>query len=127
MTQLFANNASSALAAGITAIATSIQLTTATGSVFPNPVAPDYFLATLVGIDANGNEIEWEIVKVTARTGDMLAVLRGQEGTTAAVWGVGTKIELRFTAGGMSTFAQTSTVNAQIAAIDTVGPALCLS
>jgi hypothetical protein len=45
-------------------------------------------------------EVAWEIVKVTAVEGSTLTVVRGQEGTTARAWSVGTRVEMRLTAGG---------------------------
>lgn len=127
MTQLFANNARGTLNAPIGTTDLSLVLATGNGVSFPSPGTGDWFLATLVGYDTNSNENAWEIVKVTARTSDTLSIVRAQENTTAAAWGAGAPVELRFTAGALGNLAQTSVVNAQIAAIDTVGPALCLS
>lgn len=97
--QLFANNAFSSLASTITNVATSITLATGHGSRFPTPTGGDHFLATLVGVDSNGNENSWEIVKVTTRSADVLTVVRGQEGSTALPWVAGSRIELRATSG----------------------------
>jgi len=94
MTKLFSNNAETTLAAGITTTGqTSISVTD--GSVFPNPVAPDYFIAT---ITQAATETSWEEVKVTARSSNTLTVVRGQEGSAAATWLSGDKIEIRWTA-----------------------------
>lgn len=98
MPQLFANNAASTLAAAITAADTSLTLATGTGSKFPSPTAGDFFLLTLTQA---GQETSWEIVKVTARAGDVLTVVRAQEGGVAAAWGIGAKAELRITAGAL--------------------------
>lgn len=106
MTQLFANNASAALASAVTASATTLTLTTGKGASFPNPVAPDFFMLTLATVGADGNENAWEIVKVTARTGDQCTVQRAQEGTTAAAWPAGTRAELRITAALIGNLAQ---------------------
>lgn len=100
MTQLFTNNAATATVGAITNVATSI--TVADGSKFPAPVAPDFALLTLVGLDGNGNENAWEVVKLTERAANVLTVVRGQEGTAAAAWADATRIELRLTAAGMS-------------------------
>lgn len=99
MAQLFMNNAWSFINGGINAVTTSILLTTGTGNRFPQPGPGDHFMLTLVGVDANLNEDSWEIVRVTARAGDLLTVERAQEGTTAVVWSTGTRIEMRATAG----------------------------
>ena len=98
-TQLFANNASSTLAAGITNVATSLTLVTGQGALFPNPTGGDWFLLTLT--QATGVELSWEIVKVTARSTDALTIVRAQESTTAAAWGAGAKAEARLTAGSL--------------------------
>jgi len=99
---LFANNASSSLAAGIAAGDTSLTLVD--GSAFPSPVtaAGDYFFLTL----ANADETAWEVVKVTARSGNVCTVERGQDGTTAASWGTGTKAEARLCNAAMIAVAQ---------------------
>jgi hypothetical protein len=100
-TQLFANNASQKLAAAITNVATSLTVTSGSGSVFPSPTAGDWFLLTLVGTTA-GTETSWEIVKVTARVTDTLTIVRAQEGTNAANWAIDTVAELRLTAGTLA-------------------------
>lgn len=96
--QLYANNATSTVAApGITNVATSLPLASGTGSLFPSPTGSDYFILTLT--QGSGTETSWEIVKVTARSGDTLTIVRAQEGTSAAAWATGSKAELRLTAG----------------------------
>ena len=97
-TQLFANNASSTLASGITNVATSLTLATGTEALFPNPTGGDWFLLTLT--QATGPETSWEIVKCTARSTDTLTIVRAQEGTTAAAWATA-KAEQRLTAAGL--------------------------
>lgn len=92
----FANSAFATLAAGINSSATSITLTTGQGARFPSLGAGDYFYATL--IDASNN---LEIVKCTARSTDVLTVVRAQEGTTARAFSTGDRIELRVTAQGL--------------------------
>ena len=103
MTILFANNANSTLAAGINATDLSITVATGEGSKFPSPTGGDYFLATLT--QGSGTETSWEIVKVTAKSGDNLTVERAQEGTSAAIWTAGSKISLRITKGEMEVAA----------------------
>jgi hypothetical protein len=104
MPQLFTNNAWSFLNGGINNTTTSIALTAGTGARFPNPTGGDFFLLTLIGLDGNGAENSWEIVKVTARSVDTLTVVRAQEGTTAVAWASGTRAELRFTAAQAAAF-----------------------
>ena len=87
------NNAFATLAAGITNSATSITLTTGQGARFPTLGAGDYFYATLIDISNN-----LEIVKCTARSTDVLTVVRAQESTTARAYSTGDRIEIRITA-----------------------------
>jgi len=88
-----ANNAFGTLAASITNSDTSITLTTGQGARFPSLGAGDYFYATL--IDTSNN---LEIVKCTARSTDVLTVVRAQESTTARAYSTGDRIEIRITA-----------------------------
>ena len=87
------NNAFATLAAGINSSATSITLTSGQGARFPTLTASDYFYATL--IDTSNN---LEIVKCTARSTDVLTVVRAQESTTARAYSTGDRIEIRLTA-----------------------------
>lgn len=102
MAVLFTNNATTNLAASITTGDTSLTVLTGTGSLFPNPTAPDYFLITLIGI--SGSPIE--IVKCTARSTDTFTIVRGQEGTTPSSFTGGDQVQLRITAGVMQAAAQ---------------------
>lgn len=87
------NNASGTLATAINASDTGIVLTTGNGASFPTLGASDYFYATL---ESTGGTLE--IIKVTARSGDSMTVVRAQEGTTAQSFAAGSRIELRVTA-----------------------------
>jgi hypothetical protein len=95
--QDFTNNAGSILAVGINNTDTSITL--ADASSLPTPAGGRVFKAALIGLNSNGQENAWEIVKCTAKASNTLTVVRAQEGTTAASWGVGIRLELRLTAG----------------------------
>jgi len=106
MARLFSNNAFGTLAANILSTATELTLVTSQGARFPSPTGGDDFLVTLIGESAGGTELAWEIVRVTARANDTLTIVRGQEGTTAAAWALGTRVELRLTGGSMSLFPQ---------------------
>ena len=97
MPAVFANGASTTLASAITNSVTSITVATGTGALFPALSGANYFYATLVDVSNN-----IEIVKVTARSSDTMTVVRGQEGTTARSYIVGSKFELRVTAAGMA-------------------------
>ena len=97
MTVLFKNNAHSTLASSIADDATSITLASGHGNArFPATATPNYFYATL--IDGSNN---LEVVKCTARSSDVLTVVRAQEGTSARAYSTGDRIELRITAQGL--------------------------
>ena len=98
--QKFSNNAATVTITSVSDSSTSI--TVSDGSVFPSLASGEYFLATLIGLDENGNEYAWEIVQVTARVADVLTVVRGQEGTVSRSWLAPTRIECRLTAGTVS-------------------------
>jgi hypothetical protein len=101
---LFANNATTTLAAPISSSATSLTLSTGTGALFPNPTAGQQFEITLN--DAATGEI-YEILYCTARSGDVLTVVRAQEGTTAVGWNAGDIAAQFVTAGQMQAMVQT--------------------
>ncbi|MDB9705168.1 tail fiber domain-containing protein [Gammaproteobacteria bacterium] len=86
----FTNNAATTLAAGINSSVTSIAVTD--GSVFPAITGSDHFYVTF---DDTTNK---EIVKVTARSGNTLTAVRGQDDTTARAFSSGDKAELRIVA-----------------------------
>jgi hypothetical protein len=89
------NNANSTLAVAVTSSGqATLQVQSGHGARFPAPLAPDYFMVTL---DDTTNV---EICKCIARSGDVLTVLRGYEGTTAqsAFATSTTKVQLRLTA-----------------------------
>lgn len=85
-----ANNAFGQLASSISDTDTTITLGTGEGARFPSLTGTQYFYATLAD---TSNLLE--IVKVTARSGDVLTVIRGQDNTTAKAYDAGDRIELR--------------------------------
>lgn len=91
MTVLIANNVSSALAAPITAAATSMTVTD--GSRFPVLTAGQYFYATIIATTGIV-----EIVKVITRTGNAMAITRAQDGTNAQAFPSGARVEMRINA-----------------------------
>lgn len=97
----FSNNASTTLASSCLSTDTTLTLAAATGSKFPALSAGQIFAATLE--DTSGNI---EVVYCTGRTGDVLTVTRGQEGTTAAGFASGSRVELRVTAGILAALLQ---------------------
>ena len=104
---LASNNASTVLAAGISASATSLTVASGSGSTFPTPVSgTSYFKLTL--IDAATESIN-EIVHVTAVSGDTFTIVRGQEGTSARIWSVNDIASNMITAGTIAAMAQYDT------------------
>lgn len=103
MAVVFANNAFGTLAIGIGAEATVVQVLSGQGGRFPALQPGDVFYATLAN---TANELE--IVRCTARNGDIMTIERGQEGTTARSYIAGDRIEVRLTAAGLSDFLQAS-------------------
>lgn len=104
LTLLSANNASTVLAAGISSTATTLTVNTGTGSLFPSPVSgTSYFKLTL--IDAATGTLT-EIVHVTARTGDTMTIVRGQEGTVSRLWSANDIAANMMTSGTLTLLAQ---------------------
>jgi len=92
MAVLLANNATSKLASSLTTGATTLAVTTGEGSKFPSPTGGDWFPLTL--IKSSG---ALEILRCTARSGDVLTVTRAQEGTAAQAFSAGDRVEVRLT------------------------------
>lgn len=117
-TILFADVAVSTLAGAITSSDTSLALTSGTGALFPNPGANEYFTLTLR--DAATGQLR-EITHCTARLGDVLTVVRGQQGTTALNWNAGDIAANMLTAGDMNAFVQSGQVQDEVGfyALDT--------
>lgn len=89
--ELWANNATSTLASGITSGATSLTVQTGDGAKFPTIGGSDYFYATLEEGTTR------EVVKVTARSTDTFTVTRAQCGSSASAFNATTKVENRLT------------------------------
>lgn len=88
----FANHASALLATPIGLDDTEIAVQFGFGSRFPSLSAGDWY--PLVLIDAAGNH---EIMRATGRTGDVITVLRGREGTAPHSFAAGARAALRLT------------------------------
>lgn len=88
----FANSAISTLAGNILVGDVTLSVQAADAAKFPALNPGDWFPATIK--DAGGNK---ETVKVTARAGAVLTIVRAQEGTTAKAFNTGARIELRLT------------------------------
>lgn len=94
MTIRLSNNASGQLAASLGVADTTLIVQQGQGGLFPALPAGDWFPATIAGADS-----AVEIVRVTARNADTLTITRGQENTSAQAFPIGSRIELRLTAG----------------------------
>ncbi len=89
----FTNNAVALVPSAVSSVATSMTVESGKGALFPSLGATDYFYATIS--DVNGN---FEIVKVTARVGDVFTMVRAQEGTAAIPLPANSRVENRVTA-----------------------------
>lgn len=87
------NNATTTTTADLSSTALSVTVATGTGILFPILGTGDYFYATLSDVNDN-----LEIVKVTARTDDVMTIVRGQAGTLAIPFPANSRFELRVTA-----------------------------
>lgn len=103
MSILFSNNASATLSVQAEIVDTTLTLQTNEGQLFPSPTGGDFFQATLE--DTSGNI---EVVQCTGKATDVLTVTRAQENTTAKVFAVGSKVEIRTTAATFDEFLQQS-------------------
>jgi hypothetical protein len=101
---LFANNASSRLYQDTASGSATIRVQDGHGDKFPQPVGDgsNWFIVTVE--DRRTGQIE--IMKCTARTGDILNVVRAQEATIAQDFIAGANVSNRLTAGTMETFFQ---------------------
>lgn len=98
---VFANNASSLLASGITTGATTITVSAGQGALFP--AIPAGYVAAITVEDVSG---DIEVMYATARTGDTMTVERAQEGTTALAFASGSRVEQRVTEGVLANLLQ---------------------
>ena len=120
MTIQFTNNASTTLASGITAIATSLTVATGAGALFPTPSGAAFFYCTLQNVAGTLREI----VKVTARTTDTFTIVRAQDGTSGQIFATSDKVELRVTAADLNNFGQLDTANTWASGQTFVAPVL---
>ena len=102
-TLLFANNAKTTLAAPISSAALTATLALGTGAMVPSPGAGQGFYLTFTDVLTGGVH---EIVVVTARSGDTVTMVRGQDGTTAHSWLANDVAAMDPTAGTMNTTVQ---------------------
>ena len=86
------NNASTTVPLAVTSTQTSLTVTTGTGVLFPILGAGDYFYATIQDVNDH-----FEIVKATARTDDVMTIVRAQEDTLAIPFAANSRFEIRVT------------------------------
>jgi hypothetical protein len=91
------NNAASVLTAGLAAADTQLSVSAGHGAKFPALAAGDWFPLTIVNTSG-----DYEIVRCTARVGDIFTIVRGLEGTVAANFAVGDYVDLRMTAAALA-------------------------
>lgn len=104
MSQLFTNNGSSLLVEDLLVADTTVNLAPGEGDQFPLPdPGDDDSFAMLTLEDVGGN---FEVVKMTERSGDILTIVRGQESTVPSGFATGSRIESRLTAGSLGNFKQ---------------------
>lgn len=97
---IFSNNAASVIGGPFTSGETTLVVEIGKGALFPNPDPDEYFKLTLE--DRRESPVKREIVHCTARSGDTLTIVRGQEGTSAQAFNAGFVASHRTTAGTMS-------------------------
>ena len=102
----FANNANTTLASALTAIATSMSVTSAT--TFPVLTGAAYFYCTLTDV---ATQTVIEIVKVTATSGTTWTIARGQDGTTGTAFAAGDVVSLRLVRASLDNFPKLDEVN----------------
>ena len=100
MTVLFRNNAASTLALQAQLVDTTLTVSAGTGNRFPAPGVEEWFFATIQA------GVNYEIVKCTARAGDILTVVRAQDGTSARLWSAGASIDMRIPKIALESFLQ---------------------
>lgn len=105
---LFSNNGNTTFAAPISNTATTLNVSSGSGALFPNPSAGQQF--ALTANDAATGSL-FEIMYCTGRSGDTLTVVRAQEGTTALSWLAGDILYNGPTAGQQSSFLQSASLN----------------
>src|SRR5580765_6890243 len=95
------NNVYSILAAPLAATATSLAVTPGDGALFPPLLGlGEYTYATLSspGPPLAGQSVPVEVVMVTARAGDIMTIIRGQDNTVAQSFPTGGVVALRINA-----------------------------
>lgn len=98
-----ANNAAAVVPSAVSSTQVSLTVASGKGALFPILGTGDYFYATLTDTANN-----YEIVKVTARTDDVMTIVRAQEGTLAIPFAANSRFELRVTAASVRDIGNTA-------------------
>ena len=109
MSQLYSNNVDTTLAAPLSDSATSATLTD--GSGLQSPTGGDFELITLSDAGL------YEVVKVTARSANVVTIQRAQDGTVAQGWNTGARVFAGVTAGTLERLIQNDSANTGALAI----------
>ena len=88
------NNTFALLHEAITETTDVLWLEAGHGAQFGSLAPGEYFYLTFPLLE-NGREVDWEVMKVTAIDNDFLTVERGQDGTVARSWPIGSRCEAR--------------------------------
>lgn len=112
MNLLFANNASTTLASGINATATTLVVASGTGGEFP--VITDASMGFYMTLKDAATQLTNEIVLCTARAGDACTIVRGQQGTTAVTWNAGDIVAQLVTKGDLQNMIQPDQLQAAL-------------
>lgn len=105
---VFSNFGQTILASPVGPSDTSITVRPGDGGKFPSPTGGDYFVIVITDDATKENH---EVMHGTARSGDTITVVRGQEGTAAQNWLVGDIVQCANTAGTMSALYQQEMIN----------------
>ncbi len=98
MSVMLVNNAISRLGASLATDGLALSVAAGDGGKFPSPTAGDWFPLTLIRADGVR-----EIVRCTGRVGDVMTIVRAQEGTGAVPLASGDRVELRLTVAALNT------------------------
>lgn len=98
---IYGNNSSSTMASGITNVQTTVTVQPGQGALFPAPSAGQQLAVTFEDVAG-----VIEVAYCTGITGDVLTVVRGQEGTTAVAFASGSRVEGRLTKGMLQQLLQ---------------------
>lgn len=108
---IFTNNGETVTAEPISDTETAWTLED--GTVFDAPGTGEHLLLT---IEERTDASEYEVVKCTDITGDVVTVVRGQEGTSGTAFTSGSKVEARLTKGGLEARLESTAIRTGVSA-----------